>query len=224
MSLTLYFHPLASFCHKVLIALYEKDLAFEPVVVDLGDERSRAAFQAVWPLAKMPVLRDGARDCTVAESSIVVEYLDAFHPGAARLLPGDADAAWRTRLWDRFYDHYVQEPMQKIVTDRLRPTGSADPYGVEQAKAALRQSYALLERELEGSGWMTGATFTLADCAAAPALFYAETVVPFEASQPRLSGYLDRLMARPSFARVLREAEPYFAAFPLEQKPRLPRR
>lgn len=223
MSLTLYFHPLASFCHKALIALYEKELAFEPVVVDLADERSRAAFQAVWPLAKMPVLRDVARGCTVAESSIVVEYLDAFHPGAARLLPRDPDAAWRTRLWDRFYDHYVQDPMQKIVADRLRPTGSADAYGVEQAKAALRQSYALLERELDSSGWMTGAAFTLADCAAAPALFYAETVVPFDASQPRLSAYLDRLMARPSVARVLREAEPYFAAFPLEPKPRLSR-
>lgn len=223
MSLTLYFHPLASFCHKALIALYEKELPFEPLVVDLGDERSRAAFQAIWPLAKMPVLRDEARDCTVAESTIVVEYLESFYPGGPGLLPADPEAAWRTRLWDRFFDHYVQEPMQKIVGDRLRPADSGDPYGVEQAKAQLRRAYALIEQELGGRTWITGDAFTLSDCAAAPALFYAETVLPFDASQGRVAAYLDRLMTRPSFARVLAEAEPYFPLFPLETKPRIRR-
>ena len=136
-SLVLYFHPLASFCHKALIAFYENDTPFEPVIVDLGDAASTAAFRAVWPMAKVPALRDEARQATVAEATILIEYLDSFYPGPVRFLPEDPDAAWRARMWDRFYDHYVQEPMQKIVTDRLRPEGGHDPVGVEQAKAQL---------------------------------------------------------------------------------------
>jgi glutathione S-transferase len=218
-TLKLYFRPLASFCHKALIALYENNIAFEPVVVDLADDTSSAAFRAVWPMAKMPVLRDDSRDRTVAESTIVVEYLDAFYPGATRFLPADSDGAWQTRMWDRFFDHYVQEPMQKIVTDRLRPAGKHDAYGVEQSKALLDQAYALIERELASKTWMIGDAFSLADCAAAPALFYGNTVVSFGATHRELTAYLGRLMARPSFARVLEEAEPYFSLFPLEQKP-----
>ena len=223
MSLKLYFHPLASFCHKALIALYENGTPFEPIIVDLGDAASRAAFHAVWPMAKMPVLRDEARDRTVAESTIVIEYLDAHYPGATRFVPADADRAWQTRVWDRFHDHYVQEPMQRIVGDRLRPAGRNDPHGVEQAQAQLHQAYAVLERQMDGKTWALGDAFTLADCAAAPALFYADTVAPFGATHANLSAYLDRLMARPSFARVLKEAEPYFGLFPLEQKPRIGR-
>jgi glutathione S-transferase len=221
MSLKLYFHPLASFCHKALIALYENAIPFEPVVVDLADETSRAAFQAVWPMAKMPVLRDDARERTVAESTIIIEYLDAFYPGATQFLPADPDGAWQTRMWDRFYDHYVQEPMQKIVTDRLRPAGRNDAYGVEQAKTQLHQAYAVIEQEVAAKTWMMGGAFTLADCAAAPALFYANTVVPFGETHGKLTAYLDRLMARPSCARVLEEAEPYFRLFPMEKKPRI---
>jgi len=223
MPLKLYLHPLASFCHKVLIALYENGIPFEPVIVDLADAASRAAFQAVWPMAKMPVLRDEARDRTVAEATIIIEYLDSFYPGATRLLPADADRAWQTRMWDRFHDHYVQEPMQKIVTDRLRPAGGNDPNGVEQAKAQLHEAYGVLERQTDAKTWAIGDAFTLADCAAAPALFYANTVVPFDATHSNLSAYLGRLMARPSFARVLEEAEPYFAMFPMEQKPQIGR-
>ena len=184
MSLKLYFHPLASFCHKALIALYENGIAFEPVLVDLSDEASSAAFRAVWPMAKMPVLRDNGAMARSAESTIVVEYLDAFYPGTTRLLPADPDRAWQTRLWDRFYDHYVQEPMQKIVTDRLRPAGDNDAWGVEQAKAQLHQVYALIEQQLDARTWTMGDAFTLADCAAAPALFYADTVVPFDGTSP----------------------------------------
>jgi glutathione S-transferase len=223
MSLKLYFHPLASFCHKALIALYENGTPFEPVIVDLSDDASSAAFRALWPMAKMPVLRDDARDRTVAESTIVVEYLDAFYPGPTRFLPADPDRVWQTRMWDRFYDHYVQEPMQKIVTDRLRPAGASDAYGVEQATPQLRKAYALLEQELGAKTWMMGEAFTLADCAAAPALFYANTVIPFGDTQKKLAAYLGRLMARPSFARVLEEAEPYFRFFPMEKKPQLAR-
>jgi glutathione S-transferase len=223
MSLKLYYHPLASFCHKALIAFYENGVPFQPIIVDLFDERSSAAFRAVWPMAKMPVLRDDARDHTVAESTIIVEYLEAYHPGTTRFLPADPDGAWQTRMWDRFYDHYVQEPMQKIVTDRLRPAGKNDAHGVEQAKAQLHEAYALIEHELRAKTWMMGDAFTLADCAAAPALFYANTVVPFGDTHRRLTAYLDRLMARQSFARVLKEAEPYFRLFPMETKPQIAR-
>jgi glutathione S-transferase len=221
MSLKLYLHPLASFCHKALIAFYENGVSFEPVIVDLLDEASSAAFRAVWPMAKMPVLRDDARDRTVAESTIIIEYLDAYYPGTTRFLPADPDGAWQTRMWDRFYDHYVQEPMQKIVTDRLRPAGKNDAYGVEQAQAQLQRAYAVIGPELAVKTWMMGEDFTLADCAAAPALFYANTVVPFGEKHRTLAAYLGRLMARPSFARVLEEAEPYFGLFPMEQKPQI---
>jgi glutathione S-transferase len=223
MTLKLYFHPLASFCHKALIAFYENGIPFEPVIVDLGDEASRAAFQAVWPMAKMPVLRDDARERTVAESTIIIEYLDAYYPGATRFVPADAGRAWQTRMWDRFYDHYVQEPMQKIVTDRLRPAGKNDAYGVEQARAQLALACAVIERESAAKTWMMGDAFTLADCAAAPALFYANTVAPFGAPWSKLAAYLGRLMARPSFARVLEEAQPYFELFPMEKKPEIGR-
>jgi Glutathione S-transferase len=223
MSLKLYFHPLASFCHKALIALYENDTPFEPVVVDLGNEESTAAFKKVWPMAKMPVLRDEARDRTVAESTIVIDYLDAYYPGATRFIPTDPDRGWQARFWDRFYDNYVQEPMQKIVIDRLRPAGNNDSFGVEQAKAQLREAYRIAEPMMQARRWAMGDDFTLADCAAAPALFYADTVVPFGATEKNLSDYLNRLMARPSFARVLKEAQPYFSLFPLEPKPQLTR-
>ena len=221
MALKLYFHPLASFCHKALIALYENRIPFEPIIVDLLDEASRAAFRAVWPMAKMPVLRDEARNRTVAESTTIIEFLDAHYPGPTRFLPADVDRAWQTRMWDRFYDHYVQEPMQKIVTDRLRPEGKNDVYGVELAKAQLDESYGVMEQEMESRTWTMGSDFTLADCAAAPALFYANTVVPFGETHRNLRGYLDRLMVRPSFARVLEEAQPYFDLFPMERKPQI---
>jgi glutathione S-transferase len=221
MALKLYFHPLASFCHKALIAFYENAVPFEPVIVDLSDEASSAAFRAVWPLAKMPVLRDDERGRTVAESTIIIEYLDSYYPGTTRFLPADADRAWQTRMWDRFFDHYVQEPMQKIVTDRLRSAGQNAPYGVEQARAQLHEAYGMLEPEVHGKTWMMGDAFTLADCAAAPALFYANTVAPFTETQSSLTAYLGRLMARPSFARVLEEAEPYFRLFPMDKKPQI---
>jgi len=214
MSLTLYFHPLASYCWKVLLALYEAETPFEPHLVDLASPEERAALERLWPVAKFPVLRDAALDCVVPESSIIVEYLALHHPGKAVLLPEDPDLARDTRLRDRFYDLYVHEPMQRIVGDRLRPADRSDPYGVEQAHAALELSYRMLENDPRTGEWATGSTFTLADCAAAPALFYANKVHPFGEHRPRVAGYLERLLARPSFQRVLAEAEPYFKSFP----------
>ncbi len=223
MSLKLHFHPLASFCWKALIALYENDTPFEPIVVDLGNAESRAAFAAVWPMAKFPVLQDEARGHTVAEATVVIEYLDAFYPGRTRFVPPDAERAWQARMWDRVFDHYVHEPMQKIVGDRLRPEGGGDPLGVEQAKAQIQEAYTLLDREIASRAWAMGSEFSLVDCAAAPSLFYAEIVVPFGPELKSLPAYLDRLMARRSFARVLEEAEPYFPLFPMEKKPTIAR-
>ena len=214
MSLTLHFHPLASYCHKVLIALYENDVPFTPNRVDLSSESERAALLKLWPIGKFPVLRDDARSVTVPESTVIIEYLDRYYPGQTRFIPADFDAAWQTRLRDRFYDLYVHEPMQKIVGDRLRPEGSKDPHGVEEAKTRLRTAYGLIDQQMAMQTWATGEAFGLADCAAAPALFYANEVMPFGEGCGNLAAYFGRLRARPSYARVLREAEPYFAMFP----------
>src|SRR6476620_6052935 len=214
MSLTLHFHPLASYCHKVLIALYENDVSFTPNRVDLSSESERAALLKLWPIGKFPVLRDDARSQTVPESTVIIEYLDRHYPGRTRFIPADLDAPWQTRLRDRFYDLYVHEPMQKIVGDRLRPEGSKDPHGVEEAKTRLRTAYGLIDQQMAMQTWATGEAFGLADCAAAPALFYANEVMPFGDGCGNLAAYFARLKARPSYARVLREAEPYFAMFP----------
>jgi glutathione S-transferase len=216
MSLTLHFHPLASYCHKVLIALYENETPFTPNLVDLGNEAERAALLKLWPIGKFPVLRDDARDQNVPESSIIIEYLDRYYPGRTQFITGDADRARGIRLRDRFYDLHVHEPMQKIVGDRLRPQGKDDPHGVEEAKARLKASYGMIDQEMASRTWAMGEAFSLADCAAAPALFYANEVLPFGDTHRNVAAYFNRLKARPSYARVLREAEPYFAMFPRE--------
>jgi glutathione S-transferase len=214
MPLKLYFHPLASFCWKALIALYENDTPFEPHIVVLMDPASAAAFKQVWPIGRFPVLRDDARDRTVPESSIIIEYLARHYPGKTTLLPADADLARQTRFRDRFYDLYVHEPMQKIVTDRIRPEGKHDPHGVDRAKALLQTALGMVDEDMGSKTWAMGEAFTMADCAAAPALFYADKVTPFAETHGRAAAYLQRLMQRPSFARVLEEAQPYFKMFP----------
>jgi glutathione S-transferase len=214
MSLKLYYHPLSSFCQKVLIALYENETPFEPHLVDLADATSRADFLKIWPLGKFPVLRDDAKDRTIPESSIIIEYLAQHYPGRTQLVPADADLARQTRLRDRFYDLYVHEPMQKVVGDRLRPAASKDPYGVEQAKARLQTAYGMIDREMATNVWAMGDAFSMADCAAAPSLFYANLVAPFGDTHKNVAGYFGRLMERPSFARAVNEAKPYFALFP----------
>ncbi|MGL3213048.1 glutathione S-transferase family protein [Bradyrhizobium sp. BR 1433] len=220
MSLTLHYHPLSSFCWKALIALYENGTPFTPNMVNLGDPAERAALLALSPIGRFPVLRDETRDETVPESSIVIEYLGRHYPGAVRLIPEDPDLALQTRLRDRFLDLYVHLPMQKVVGDRLRPADSKDPHGVAEARAQLRTSYAILDQQLDPQrargGWMMGEHFSLADCAAAPTMFYGNKVEPFGDGHRHLAAYLERLMARPSFARVLKEAEPYFGMFPQE--------
>ena len=217
MSLTLHFHPLSSFCWKALIALYENGVPFTPKLVDLGNPAERAALLKLWPIGKFPVLQDDARNEIVPESSIVIEYLDRHYPGHTRLISDDIHRALQTRLRDRFYDLYVHLPMQKIMLDRLRPDGKQDPQGVEEARAQLRTSYAMIEHQMAGGGWAMGDDFSLADCAAAPSLFYGSMVVPFGDGESNLAAYFARLKARPSFARVLKEAEPYFNMVPKER-------
>lgn len=217
MSLTYHYHPLASFCWKALIALYENDTPFQPALVNPADEQSRAALLKLSPIGKMPVLRDERRDCTIPESTIIIDYLDSNYPGPTHFIPADPDLALRTRLRDRFFDLYVHDPMQRIVADRLRPADKRDPYGVHQEKSRLRDSYAIVERAMASNHWAMGEAFTLADCAAAPALFYADKVEPFGEAHPHVARYLDRLMQRPSFARVVEEAQPYFRLFPAQE-------
>ncbi|MEK1887709.1 MAG: glutathione S-transferase family protein [Phyllobacterium sp.] len=214
MSLTLYFHPLSSFCQKVLTALYEKDVAFEKSVVDFMDPVASASFTRIWPIRQFPVLRDTAHDKTIPESSLIIEYLDRHYPGKVQLLPAEPEEAFETRRLDRFFDLHVQVPMQKTVTDKLRPDGQNDSFGVEEAKAKLNTAYEVLEKELSGKVWATGDRYTMADCAASPALFYANLSVPFGTEHPNVSAYLERLMQRPSFARAVEEAKPYFGMRP----------
>ncbi|MEA3015595.1 MAG: glutathione S-transferase [Sphingomonadales bacterium] len=215
MTLTLYFHPFSSYCQKVLIALYERDLPFAPRIVDLSDSAERAMLEALSPIGKFPVLRDDEAGRTIAEASVIVEYLD--HLGdAPPLIPAGRDAALDVRYWDRVFDLYVMTPLQKAVADTFRPDGTHDSFGVEDAKANLERSYRIVDDALarRGNDWICGDSFTLADCAAAPALFYAGMVVSFDA-HPRLSAYFTRLRARPSFSRAVDEARPYRAFFPL---------
>lgn len=216
MSLVLHYHPLSSFCWKVLIALYENATPFMPKAVNLGDPVERAALLKLWPIGKFPVLRDEARGRTVPESSIIIEYLDRYHAGPVRFVPDDPEFAWQTRLRDRFLDLYVHLPMQKIIGDRLRPAGKKDPHGVEEARAQLRTSYDMIEQQMAAGPWMMGETFTLADCAALPPLFYGNQVEPFGPARKNVTAYVERLRARPSVARVIKEAEPYFHLVPKE--------
>ena len=218
MSLTLYFHPLSSFCQKVLIALYENETPFTPRIIDFSNAASRAELLEVWPIGRFPVLRDETAELTIPESSIIIEYLPRRHRGGNALIPADADLARQTRLRDRFYDLYVEEPMQKIVGDMLRPAGAKDPHGVEQARALLQTAYGLIDRDMEAKTWAMGEAFTMADCAAAPALMYAHVAEPIGEAHRHVTAYLDRLMDRPSFARAIAEARPYFAMFPLADR------
>jgi glutathione S-transferase len=213
MSLTLYYHPLSSYCHKVLIALYEHGIDFERRIIDLTDAADRAELQALWPIGKFPVIRDHARQRSVPETTVIIEYLDRLYPGQHPLLPGDWETRLEVRLWDRFFDHYVQTPMQQIVGDRLLDA-HAD---LTRARALLTTAYGMLERQLASRTWVASADFSMADCAAAPALFYASTLQPFPEDCGHVSAYFDRLIQRPSFKRVIDEARPYFSLYPFAE-------
>jgi glutathione S-transferase len=195
MTLTLHFHPFSSYCQKVLIALYEAGTPFVPQLVNLGDPEAAEAFRALWPLGQFPVLVDDARGATLP------------------MLPEDAELRLRVRMLDRIFDNHVMTPMQAIVAQHIRPEAGRDPLAIEQARGRLGRAYGWLEGELAGRRWAAGEAFTLADCAAAPALFYADLLAPVD-GHPALAAYLARLRARPSFARAVDEARPYRAFFP----------
>jgi len=210
-SLTLHMHPLASYCWKVLLALYEAGTPFQTVHVH-GVPKDNKAYAELWPMAKMPLLQDG--EIVLPETSIIIDYLQAHHPGSIILIPADADAAREVRLWDRFFDLYVHTPMQKLVSDRLRPEDAKDPFGVEEARATLDTAYAMLDRRMAERKWAAGDAFSMADCAAMPPLFYVDAVHPYRATCPALGAYFERLASRPSAQQVICEAQPWLQYFP----------
>jgi glutathione S-transferase len=216
MSLILHLHPLSSFCQKVLMALYETGTRFEARMVNLGNAEARAAYLKLSPFGKIPALEDTARGRAVTESTIIIEYLQQHRPGRLTLIPREADAALDARLWDRILDHYVHYPMQRVVADLLRPEATRDPTGIEEARTTIRTAYDLIEARLAEVPHPGGPAFTIADCAAAPALFYAQAVEPFATTHPKIAAYFDALVQRPSFARILGEAKPFLEYFPLK--------
>jgi len=213
MSIKLYAHPFSSYCQKVLIPLYENATPFELRMLGPGDEKVAADFAALWPLKRMPVLVDDRR--TVVEATIIIEHLDLHHPGPVRMLPADPRAALDVRMMDRFFDNYVMTPMQRLVVDSMRPPEHRDPYGVAEARALLDTAYGWLDERMAGREWAAGDGFSLADCAAAPSLFYADWAHPIGGAFPNVRAYRARLLARPSFTRAVDEARPYRPLFPL---------
>jgi glutathione S-transferase len=206
----LYAHPFSSYCQKVLIALYGNGTAFE--YRSLADQSAGVELAQLWPLKRFPVLVD--QDRTVLESSTIIEYLQIHHPGPMRLIP-ERDAGIEVRMLDRIFDNYVMSPMQKIVANQLRPEPDRDAYGVTEARGVLDMIYAWLEGRLAGRAWAAGETFSLADCAAAPSLFYADWVHEIPAEHRILRAYRARLLAHPAIARAVDEARPYRSYFPL---------
>jgi glutathione S-transferase len=211
MSLTLYSHPFSSYCQKVLTGLYENGTPF--TYRSMEEPGANEELEALWPMKRFPVLVDDGR--AVLESSVILEHLDVDYPGPTLLIPKSPKAAEETRFMDRFFDIYVHTPMQKIVGDALRPADAKDAFGVNEARTILDKAYAWLEVRLAGRSWAAGDDFTLADCSAAPCLFYADWGQKIGPQFPTLLAYRARLLARPSFARAVDEARPYRAYFPL---------
>ena len=210
--LKLYAHPFSSYCQKVLIALYENATPFELCTLDPDHPEAVAEHAALWPIKRMPLLLDAG--LPVVEASIIIEHLALNHPGPVRLLPTDPQAALEVRLMDRFFDNYVMTPMQKLVFDAIRPPDGCDACGVDDARALLDTAYAWLDERLAGRPGAV-AEFSMADCAAAPALFYADWAHPVPARLGRVHAYRQRLLARPTFARAVDEARPFRPFFPL---------
>lgn len=213
MSLQLFAHPFSSYCQKALIALYENATPFRMRLLEASEPANMRELTALWPMKRFPVLLDG--DHSVFEASCIIEHLGLHHPGPVRLLPEDPRAALEVRMLDRFFDNYISTPQQKIVFDAIRPEAVRDPHGVAEARAMLDTAYAWLEKWMQGRTWASGAGFSLADCGAAPFLFYADWTHAIGDRFPTVLAYRQRLLARPSFARAVDEARPYRSYFPL---------
>jgi glutathione S-transferase len=212
-DMQLYGHPFSSYTQKALIALYENDTPFEFLILSPDNPDIYAEFARRWPIRKFPLLVDGDRQ--VMEATSIIEYLDVHHPGPTRLIPADADAAVEVRMLDRFFDNYINGPQQRIVYNALRPEANRDPYGVDQARSALETAYAWLDQRMAGREWAAGDTFSLADCAAAPSLFYADWTHEIGKQFANVHAYRARLLKRPSFARCVEGGRPYRHLFPL---------
>jgi glutathione S-transferase len=213
MPLQLYAHPFSSYCQKVLTALYENGTPFEMQLVHGPDDGPLRELAARWPIKRFPMLLDDGH--MVVEASCIIEYLQAHHPGPVRLVPDDVDEALEVRMMDRFFDNYVSTPQQKVVSDRLRPETVRDPHGVAEARALLDTAYGWLDAVMADRQWASGGDFSLADCAAAPFLFYADWTHRIGDAYANVRAYRQRLLARPSFARAVDEARPYRGFFPL---------
>jgi glutathione S-transferase len=210
-AMKLYFNPVSSYSQKALMAFYEKDVPFEPVLVNLMDPIASAEYRKIHPIGKVPYLTVADAEWGVPESTIIIEYLDAKFPDKGpRLVPTDPELARETRLRDRFFDCYVNDLVSKIFFDGMRPEGKGDAFGVEQAKKRLEVAYGLLDEQLAGRTWAAGDVFTMADCSAAPALGYARMVQPFDRYET-LAAYAARLFERPSFRRIMSDAAPILA-------------
>jgi glutathione S-transferase len=213
MALKIYGHPFSSYTQKALTALYENDTPFEFLNLSPDNPEVYAEFARRWPIRKFPLLVDGGRQ--VMEATSIIEYLAVRHPGASRLIPADAGTAVDVRMLDRFFDNYINGPQQRIVYNQLRPEANRDPYGVDEARTALETAYAWLDRHMTDHEWAAGGSFSLADCAAAPALFYADWTHPIGKQFPNVHAYRARLLQRPSFARCVEGGRPYRHLFPL---------
>ncbi|MCW5729744.1 MAG: glutathione S-transferase family protein [Alphaproteobacteria bacterium] len=213
MSLLLYGHPFSSYTQKVLIALYENATRFEFRTIGPDTPQHVAEWRRRWPLSKFPLLVDGARD--IAETSIIIEYLQLVHPGPVRLLPEAPLAALEVRFLDRFFDLHVMDAAQHAVDGALTGDAARRREGLERSVEKLGRAYGWLETRLVGRNWAAGEDFTMADCAAAPSLFYADWVHPIPAALTALRAYRTRLLGRPSFARAVEEARPFRPLFPL---------
>lgn len=213
MALAFYGHPFSSYTQKVLIALYENGTSFEFRCIGPETPQHSAEWLRRWPIAKFPLLVDGQR--TIVEASILIEYLQITHPGPVRLLPADPMAALDVRFLDRFFDLYVMDPVQVAVASALKRVPMNSEEGLALARERLEGAYAWLEGQLAGRTWAAGSDFTLADCAAAPSLFYADWTHRISEAFPVLRAYRTRLLARPSFARAVEEARPFRSFFPL---------
>jgi glutathione S-transferase len=209
----LYSHPFSSYCQKVLIALYENDTQFETRMLGPEDPEAYRELSSVWPVERFPMLMD--QDKPVFEASIIIEYLQLHYPGPITLIPADADAAIEIRMLDRFFDNYISTPQQKLVFNAIRPEDSRDAYGVQEARDMLDAAYGWLDGWMASREWAADDDFSLADCAAAPSLFYADWSHPLGGRFPNVTAYRQRLLARPSFARAVDEARPYRSFFPL---------
>jgi glutathione S-transferase len=212
MKPSLYAHPFASYCQKVLIALYENDTPFTYRSLGPEDPNAMSELAELWPLKKFPVLLDEGQ--TYVESSVIIERLAQRYPGAVQLLPKDPQDALEVRMLDRFFDNYVMTPMQRIVADFMRPSSDRDTLGVKEARALLDSAYGWLNGVMAKRNWSGGDDFSLGDCAAAPSLFYADWVHEIRDEFPHVRAYRRRLLARPSVARTVDEARPYRQFFP----------